>query len=136
MHVLQLAFCGANYHLHENFITIMNNSLHHNQSMKTLVLNITPMNPSHKISTISRVLRKDLLIPISNLRRSQSLCEMRTPHSARTDQNNVLFKSFYQYKSTHGLSCPDLLEIQSLHDLHPLLHKALECDKLYLNAEL
>ena len=50
--VVQLMLEGS-LHLHENFITIMNNSL---QSMKILDLYITPMNPSHEISTISRAL--------------------------------------------------------------------------------
>ena len=129
--VVQLLLYGTNLHLHENFITIMNNSLHHNQSMKRLELNIADMNPSHKISTISRALRRDPSIPISNLRRSQSLCDMRTSHSTRTDKMAV----FEPYKSPHGLSCPDLLEIQSLHDLHSLLHEALKCDKLYYTID-
>ena len=129
--VVQLLLYGTNLHLHENFITIMNNSLHHNQSMKRLELHIADMNPSHKISTISHALRRDPSIPISNLRRSQSLCDMRTSHSTRTDKMAV----FEPYKSPHGLSCPDLLEIQSLHDLHSLLHEALKCDKLYYTID-
>ena len=129
--VIWLVLVGTNLHLHGNFITIMNNSLHHNQSMKILELDIAPMNPSHKISTISRALQRDPFIPISNLRRSQSLCDMRTPHSTRTDKMAV----FEPYKSPRVLSCPDLLEIQSLHDLHPLLHEALKCDELYYTMD-
>ncbi len=66
-------------------------------------------------SSLSRALKRDVSVPLSSLRRSQSLDDLSTfPHHCE----------YYQ-------SCPDLLEMQSLHNMHPKLHNGLKCDKLY-----
>ncbi len=98
-----------------DFITILNNSLHSTTRIIKSSFGSVLRYSSSCRSSFSRALKRDVSVPLSSLRRSQSLDDLSTsPHSCE----------YYQ-------SCPDLLEMQSLHNMHPQLHENLRCDKLY-----
>ncbi len=102
----------------EAFVTIMNNSLHSTTMIdgiigKTHYLGDDNMHHSSSYrSSLSRALKRD----VSSLRKSQSLNDLSTSSRDCID--------YYQ-------SCPDLLEMQPLHNMHPKLHDGLKCDKFY-----
>ena len=104
---------------------------------------------------MARALRRDPAVPRHNLRRSQSLCDLRTlhfPHRHQLlqqhDSPRPLPLKRYHFHPSYGWryiplkntdhiqpslyqSCPDLLEMQALQNMHPLLHNVLRCDQLY-----
>ena len=53
----------------------------------------------------------------SNIRRSNSLCDLSTP--------NIPHENFKENSKMASYSCPDLLDLHFLCTLHPLLHKEL-----------
>ena len=66
-----------------------------------------------------------------NLRRSQSLCDLRTlhfPHRHRHEQYIIPF--LYLGEPPLHQSCPNLLEMQALQNMHPVLQEALGYDQL------
>ena len=141
-----------------NFIMSLNDSLGH--SMENLYFSdidgLSPKtNPSFR-DCMARALRRDSAVPRHNLRRSQSLCDLRTLHFPhhhqllRQEHNSPRPLSSLRYHShpsygwrhiplpssfepTLYQSCPDLLEMQALQNMHPLLQEALKYDQLYYN---
>ena len=126
-----------------NFIMSLNDSLHH--SMENLNLTdilssryFTPdvkSNPPFR-DCMARALRRDPAFPRHNLRRSQSLYDLRTlhfPHRYQLLQQHDSPRPLSSYGWRHILlkytghiqSCPDLLEMQALQNMHPLLQKAI-----------
>ena len=113
-----------------NFIMNLNDSLSrstenlyfYTKNFKTDIkgLNLR-MNPSFR-DCMAHALRRDPAIRC-NLRRSQSFCDLRTLHFPHRHQLHI--------PPTLYLSCPNLLEMQALRNMHPLLQKALRCDQLY-----
>ena len=103
------------------FVSMLNNSLHNSQSIEHLTLHFTsqqrqeaqPVYPRY-LHSLASALRKDQSLPHLNLRRSESL------HNLATD---VCDRPLSLHRS---YSCPDLLELESLHSLHPLLSTALQ----------
>ncbi len=97
----------------ENFVTIMNNSLHSTtmidelRSSRFFVAGADNMHHSSSYrSSLSRALKRD----VSSLRKSQSLNDLSISHD-----------------------CLDLLEMQSLHNMHPKLHDGLRFDEFSQN---
>ena len=134
----------------------LNDSLHFNHSMKSLTFSYRiKRNPSFR-DCMARALRKNSAIPGHYLRRSQSLCDLRTLqypfyHHQLLQQQNISSSSVFPPEWRHippssprlegdrffcslensYQSCPDLLEMQALQNMHPILHEALRCDELY-----
>ena len=132
-----------------NYIMSLNDSLRH--SMENL--NFTSSKYFiHKNNLpfrdcMARALRRDPAVPRHNLKRSQSLCDLRTlhfPHRHQLLQQHdsprplslLRYRSHPSYgwrhiplkntgqrsvKPTSYQSCPDLLEMQALQNMHPLL---------------
>ena len=127
-----------------DFIMSLNDSLSH--SMKNLRiynrdsfnnLNLR-INPPFR-DCMARALQKDSAVPRHNLRRSQSLCDLRTlhfPHRHRHEQYIIPFLYLGVGEPPSHQSCPNLLEMQALQNMHPVLQEALGYDQLYFNEEL
>ncbi len=121
-------FMSMPLQLYCNFLSILNNSLHFNQAMKSLdiLLLFRNFKPFENYSLLSRALQRDSDVLRSNIWRSNSLCDLATPtHPFRFSKKKS--KSLVVSKS-----CPDLLELQSLCTLHPLLDKELYCKNTHL----
>ena len=108
---------------------------------------------------MARALRRDPAVPRHNLRRSQSLCDLRTLHFPHRHQllqqhdsprplsllryhshpsngwRHIPLKNTGHIQPSLYQSCPDLLEMQALQNMHPLLQKALKCDQLYYKKQ-
>ena len=84
-----------------------------------------------QLSSLSRELRKDPAIVNLNLRRSKSLCDLAT---LRLKTNDTGWRKKLSKDVLKHQSCPDLLEMQSLHNMHPNLHEALETKKYYYST--
>ena len=107
------------------FLAILNDSLHHNtSSMKDLKLSLCLSILSYS-NPLAHTLRRDPDTIKLKLRKSKSLCDLT---KLKCDIVNGL-PDYGVIKLCQ--SCPDLLELQSLHNIHPLIHYALCCDKLY-----
>ena len=142
-----------------NFIMSLNDSLSHSIEKIHFITGLYPkVNPPFR-DCMARTLRRDPAVPRHNLRRSQSLCDLRTlhfPHRHQLLQQHdsprpLPLKRYHSHpnygwrhiplKSTGHTqpflyqSCPDLLEMQALQNMHPLLQKALECDQLYYKIQ-
>ena len=139
-----------------NFIVLLNHSLFRYQSMEKLFFQSDEIgchdshfdlsaHPFYK-NSVARTLRKDPIALKHDLRRSQSLCDLRTLHSHhqhisyRSLKENSLPKwrhISYSWQNPNKLgfyqSCPNLLEMQSLHNMHPVLQKALKYNALLYN---
>ena len=127
-----------------NFIMSLNDSLCH--SMENIYFSyIGNYFPSFR-DCMARALRRDPSVRRHNLRRSQSLCDLRILHFPHCHQQKYHSHpsngwrhirprsgkhSFMITKSTVYQSCPDLLEMQALQNMHPLLQRVLRCDQLY-----
>ena len=138
-----------------NFIMSLNDSLCH--SMENFYFTIilsgkyftedVKSNPPFR-DCMARALRRDPAVPRHNLRRSQSLCDLRTlhfPHHNQLLQQHDSPRLLSSYGWRHiplekrslfapkqpslYQSCPDLLEMQALQNMHPLLQKALKYDQ-------
>ncbi len=106
----------------KDIITILNNSSLHSTTSIThsyTRTNIRRFSSSH-FSSLSHALKRDVSVPLSSLRKSQSLNDLSTPSCDCRD--------YYQ-------SCPDLFEMQSLHNMHPKLRDGLGCDGLYYDKQ-
>ena len=154
-----------------NFIMNLNDSLHHSIEKIFITRLYLKVNPSFR-DCMARALRRDPAVPRHNLRRSQSLCDLRTlhfPHHHQLLQQHdsprplpsLRYHSHPSYGwrhiplkkiSQHSVwlnkrsvflpilpslyqSCPDLLEMQALQNMHPLLQKDLKCDQLYYKIQ-
>ncbi len=103
----------------KDFVTLWN-LLHSINTMVELSVEIVTLyirRHSSYHSSLSRALRRDVSVP---LRKSQSLNDLSTSSCNCLDY----------YKS-----CPDLLEMQSLHNMHPKLRKSLASYKLYYERQ-
>ncbi len=105
-------------------MAILNNSLHSNPAL--IIENPLPSIFSlFHLNSLSRALRKD---PDLDLRRSKSLCNLsKLCHDIKdvdSEQNTMDGVDVHQ-------SCPDLLEMQSLHDLHPKIHESFVFSQYY-----
>ena len=97
-----------------NFIAALNNALHSNPSIKELRGYLSILFPSIQHSTMSRALQKHPDILQLNLRKSKSLGDV---SASAVDED--------WYPLQRSSSCPDLLEMRSLHRIHPLLYNFL-----------
>ena len=145
-----------------NYIMSLNDSLRHsmenlNFASSRYFTHDVKSNPPFR-DCMARALRRDPAVPRHNLRRSQSLCDLRTlhfPHHHQLLQQHDSPRPLSSYgwryiplKNTGHIqpfplgvlapierslyqSCPDLLEMQALQNMHPLLHNALGYDQLY-----
>ena len=107
------------------FLSIVSHSLHCNPSLK--IYWSCQFDPIYHIPirTLSRALRKDRDITLHTLQRSKSLCDLTTiPFTTRFCGNYREDRSKF-IKRTQ--SCPDLLEMQSVHNLDPRLHAFMCC---------
>lgn len=110
-----------------DFLSILNDSLHHNPSMCDLSI-LTCFRSSH---VLPHIIHEDPIIARLNVRRSRSLSDL--VHMADSEPVDDDSDSFYgsedddddEVKSTS--SCPDMRLLQSLPSIHPLLHKSLKC---------
>ena len=136
-----------------NYIMSLNDSLRHSMENLNFASSryFTHDNPPFR-DCMARALRRDPAVPRHNLRRSQSLCDLRTLHFPHRHQllqrhysprplssygwrhippkNTVRYSVFGSIEPSYQ-SCPDLLEMQALQNMHPLLQNALEYDQLY-----
>ena len=133
-----------------NFIMSLNDSLRHsmenlNFASSRYFTHDVKSNPPFR-DCMARALRRDA-VPRHNLRRSQSLCDLRTLHFPHRHQvlqqhdsprplpsygwRHIPLKNTGYIEPSLYQSCPDLLEMLALQNMHPLLQNALECDQLY-----
>ena len=147
-------------HFCSNLIMILNDSLSHSMENLYLFTESSDMNlytnPSFR-DCMACTLQRNRSVPRHNLRRSQSLCDLRTLHfpyrhqllqQQQHDSPRPLSSKRYHSHPNYGWqhippkslcpieptlyqSCPNLLEMQALQNMHPLLQEALECDLLY-----
>ena len=96
-----------------DLLALLNNNLHSNPSLNLSTSFLSSFMPPVQLNSLSHALCKDPDIPRLNLRRSKSLCDLTTVQIVKRDN----------CRGTHH-SCPDLLELQALHDMHPKLQKA------------
>ncbi len=103
----------------KDFITILNSSML-DDGKRLGIVSLMAENIRPYFSSLSHALKRDLPVPLSSLRKSQSLNDLSTSSCDCHD--------YYQ-------SCPDLLEMQPLHNMHPKLHDGLRCDELYYRKQ-
>ena len=115
-----------------NFLSILNNSLLCNSAIETLELNFCNFKALNNFNPLSQALRKDANTLCSNIRRSKSLSDLIVPFvpkiislPKRYMRKLKRLRKSKLFSVSKSYSCPDLLELQSLHTLHPLLHKNL-----------
>ena len=120
-----------------SFLANLNSSFDSNSSLQlqwTPDLHIGPCDYNH----LSHALRQDPAIARHSLRRSRSLDDFKCVTSEPTEESVIAYfrhkvriasGSFYcttrRPLSNHHHSCPDLLELQSLHKLHPRMIEGL-----------
>ncbi len=109
----------------KDFITLLNNSLHSTTMIDGVRLrhfyigtDSIRQSSSYR-SSLFHALKRDVSVPLSSLRKSQSLNDLSTSRDCL---------DYYH-------SCPDLLEMQPLHNMHPKLHDGLRCDELYYDKQ-
>ena len=118
-----------------NFIATWNHSLHSNPGIERSAIDF---NISCFIdhTTLNRALRRDPEIQKQDLKRSRSLYDLSRLESDR----RLYYKNCRGYDPSNSKrlcrrhSCPDLLDIQHLHNIHFLVHKFLTVsgyNKLY-----
>ena len=96
-----------------DFLAILNNSLHCNPSVNILNLDRRLCIPNRiHCSILSRALRRNPEVPLLHLKRSKSLCDLTTVKYGRCSLA-------MNKKSKHNQSCPEFLDMQSLHSVHP-----------------
>ncbi len=124
-------FFSPSPRIYSNFLSILNKSLHANSTIETLELNFCNIKPLNNIDLISHAVRRD---PSNcmNIRRSKSLSDLLVPFVSKliTLPRRYMRKLKRLPKSklfslAKSCSCPDLLELESLCTLYPLLHKNL-----------
>ena len=133
-----------------NLIMGLNDYLHLNHSIKELTFKhkfYLRRYPSFR-DCMAHALRRDPAVPRHNLRRSQSLCDLRTLHFPHRHQllqqqsisSLSLLSSGWRHISPRSQvscypyqSCPNLLEMQALKNMHPLLQEALGYNELSIN---
>ena len=100
-----------------NAISILNSSFHSfSHSIMSIQFDVDENNfEPCDIKYLSRALRQDPAIPRRTSKRSRSLCDLTT---AQYYTSKTIF-------TDHHHSCPDLLELQSLHMLHDNVRKGL-----------
>ena len=140
----------------DDFLVILNHSLHCNSSFNNLELHLH-LSSNYSRSTFSNVLRThpSLLswncskfiddVDDSFIDDNSFLIDHNMPEDASDcENNNTVPTDCIFYSPGHPVrnlasfrigdrwqSCPDLLQMQSLHNMHPLLQRALGCETLY-----
>ena len=123
-------------------VALLNSSLQANPSL-TIESNIFSGSKVH-LNFLSRALRRDPDVVGMNFRRSQSLYDL-TTQKIRAQNYIELIKPVLKLKrmkkhpfswdsSRRRHSCPDLLEMQSLHNMHPQLHQIIGTKKCYFHV--
>lgn len=122
--------------LNTKFLVILNHSLYCNPFFANLKLDVH-LSSNYQRCIFSNALRSS---PSLLLNRSKSLTDL----STLRDNAEAFFcdSDSRDYKLRHVSyrigkkcqSCPDMLQMQSLHDMHPLLRKALKTDRLYFKT--
>ena len=137
---LHIAFQYSSLFLFKHFITIVNRLLNCGHFIMNVVFNFEDISMGALIScfsyhrrTLASALRKDSILPLGRLRRSQSLCDLRSSASPILYLSSLVpFSEFSEARACRlSQSSPDLLEMQALHNIHPLLYKSLGVHKLY-----
>ena len=109
-----------------HFLNILNKSLTHNSF--TVYYSPPPLDPCD-CKYLSRALRRDPAISPYNLNRSKSLTDLTTVRRRKWLQPLRTF-------ADHHHSCPDLLEIQSLRDVHDTIRHNRFSPTPWLNLKL
>ena len=131
------------YPVADKFLVILNHSLHCNSSFSDLKLNLH-LSSNYQRGPFSTALRTHPSLLSWN--RSKSLSDLSTACAASESGNHnlatdcVLYGHYVNHEEfslpsvsigSRCQSCPDLLQIQSLHNMHPLLREALNTNRLY-----
>ena len=125
------------YPVISRFVVILNSSLRNNSSwtieFEDFFLQCLP---SYQHVTLSRALRTDP--NLLSLKRSKSLSYLSTDlYSLNDEQIHSMYGCEPNWgKLTRSQSCPKLLHMQALHNMHPQLHETLYTWKLYFGAKL
>ena len=138
---LRITFLYSTLFLFKHFITIVNRLLNCGHFIMNEVEfnfedssmgNLIPFYSYHR-RTLASALRKDSDLPLGPLRRSQSLCDLRSSASPISYLSSLVpFSEFSEARACRlSQSSPDLLEMQALHNIHPLLHKSVGFHMLY-----
>ena len=123
MRSLEICSQWGDYQNLNKFLVILNRSLNSNPSFTDLQL---PPDLWRRLSNLSSALRTHP--SCLSLNRSKSLSDLSSfPNTMGT---STFWPSFVPILRMQRkcLSCPDLSQIQPLHNMHPLLHKALNTD--------
>ena len=115
--------------LYCTFLSNLNHALKSNSTIESLQLNFCNFKSFGNASLLSQALRKD---PETNIRRSKSLSDLVVPfvpqliHLPRRYIRKLKrFPKSKLFTVARSSSCPDLLELQTLSTLHPLIAKPL-----------
>ena len=106
-------------------ISIINSSLHPSHSCMTITLDINTYFKSCDIKYLSRALRRDPAIPHRTIKRSRSLCDLKVGREYSLSLYYCLLNEKPPEEPGSVYSCPDLLELQSLHMLRDKVREAL-----------
>ena len=143
---LDICHKGEVYPAWDDFLAILNRSLHCNDPFVYLRIEMH-LSSNYQRDTFSNTLRTHPSL-LSAWNRSKSLPDLPSSvaesedtaekvdtdcvfGNARVNRNNidsVLIGRRHQ-------SCPNVFQMQSLHNIHPLLFKALRCDRLYCKKD-
>ena len=121
---------GYYFPVWDTFVVILNRSLHCNPSFTSLKLNMY-MSPCYLRAIFSYSLcAHPSLFSWNRSKSFGNLIAATTSYPGGeciigTHDHDILSHRFLE-------SCPDLLQMQSLHNLHPLLHRALNTELLYI----
>ena len=128
--------CRRDYY---DFLSILNDSLHHNPSMRMLDIDQSILKCFSLPHVIPHIIHEDPIIAQLNVRRSRSLCNLSS--SASSPEPEVTWNAWInlfkltpresENKVRPTSSCPDICLLQSLHSIHRLLHKCLKCPDLF-----
>lgn len=99
---------------------LFKHSFHSNPSLVVDVMHLFYF-PLFCLNSLSCALQKH---PKETLQRSQSLCDLTT---LGLDKNSLVVEK----DTSRHHSCPNLLEMDSLHSMHPQVHKAIGSDRFY-----
>ena len=116
------------YPVHDKFLVILNHSLHCNSSFTCFKLIHFPLSLEYLSGPFLTALRTHPSLLSWNHSKSLSdlstACEPRDVWSGPRDER-------VEWTRTRCQSCPDLLQMQPLHNIHPRLYKPLRINRLY-----
>lgn len=105
-------------------LAVFNTNLHSNPTLTVNTLWHFNFSLS-RLDSLSRALRRDPDTVSLSLRKSRSLCDL---SMLRLDMNALQARKEDVHRHQ---SCPDLLEMQSLHAMHPQLHEFIGSNRFY-----